>query len=347
MNTLYTVLTKSKNDICYKFNPHQIPKTPLYTSKPKVIECFKQHPPLNTFHSHEMYNKVVQNQITEVPLLSNKEYLSSLSERERYQRFYSELYTLKSYIEANRPKEKTIIKDFLMNNKIYNSKYYTDDKIENFLSFIKAKTIEIDSRKLFKDVLKDALNYGCYNLNTKTFYKNNTNNNNSSNSNSNNTYSNKQLLLKTYLNKFYTHKQPKKNVYSVVDTRQKMDLVNNMELQKNLYDKKSQVKHQIDLNKRPTLVIDLLKDDFVDRKRVNIKGRPRNLDWDNERLYGNKKIEIDYNILKKENKITDYICLLKARNNYNLTQITGNIFYNKNKKDKKKNSPIKTIIYKE
>jgi hypothetical protein len=126
-----------------------------------------------------------------------------------------------------------------------------------------------------------------------------------------------------------------------------MDLVNNMELQKNLYDKKSQVKHQIDLNKRPTLVIDLLKDDFVDRKRVNIKGRPRNLDWDNERLYGNKKIEIDYNILKKENKITDYICLLKARNNYNLTQITGNIFYNKNKKDKKKNSPIKTIIYKE
>jgi hypothetical protein len=206
-----------------------------------------------------MYNKVVQNQITEVPLLSNKEYLSSLSERERYQRFYSELYTLKSYIEANRPKEKTIIKDFLMNNKIYNSKYYTDDKIENFLSFIKAKTIEIDSRKLFKDVLKDALNYGCYNLNTKTFYKNNTNNNNSSNSN--NTYSNKQLLLKTYLNKFYTHKQPKKNVYSVVDTRQKMDLVNNMELQKNLYDKKSQVKHQIDLNKRPTLVIDLLKDE--------------------------------------------------------------------------------------
>ena len=40
-----------------------------------------------------------------------------------------------------------------------------------------------------------------------------------------------------------------------------------MELQKGLYDKRSLLKHQIDLINKPKFVIDLLKEEFTDDKK--------------------------------------------------------------------------------
>jgi hypothetical protein len=324
-DTLYNALSKSKNDLYTKFNPHKSNHFPLHTSKPAVIECFKLNPPSNVFRSHEMYMKVIHNQDTKVPMLSERDIMSSTSEKDRFQRFYSELFRLKNYIEANKPKAKSIITDFLMDNAIYNPKYYTEDKIENFMTFLSADEIIIDQQKLFKDILKEILKKGYCSCNkTNITYYNKDNNNNTH-----------KLMLKTINNK-YNYRN--KNCLSV-DIKPKIDLVNDMELQKSLYEKKAQIKHQIDLHKRPTLVINLLKDDFIERPRYKIKGRPKNLDWNNERLYGNKKISIDYNLLKKENKITDYVCLLKARNNYNLTQMEGDFFIKgRNYKNKNKNN---------
>jgi hypothetical protein len=258
-------------------------------------------------------------------MLSDRDIMASTSEKDRFQRFYSELFRLKNYIEANKPKAKSIITDFLMDNAIYNPKYYTEDKIENFMTFLSADEIIIDQQKLFKDILKEILKKGYCSCNkTNITYYNKDNNNNTH-----------KLMLKTINNK-YNYRN--KNCLSV-DIKPKIDLVNDMELQKSLYEKKAQIKHQIDLHKRPTLVINLLKDDFIERPRYKIKGRPKNLDWNNERLYGNKKISIDYNLLKKENKITDYVCLLKARNNYNLTQMEGDFFIKgRNYKNKNNNN---------
>ena len=41
----------------------------------------------------------------------------------------------------------------------------------------------------------------------------------------------------------------------------------------------------------------------------------------NERLYGTKRLKSDYNVLVKKNKLTDYVCLLKAKNMYEVNQL--------------------------
>jgi hypothetical protein len=113
-----------------------------------------------------------------------------------------------------------------------------------------------------------------------------------------------------------------------VEKRKKVDLERNMELQRMLYDKKCQMKHQIDLHKRPRLVIELLEGEFEkgkdkDRKRNDIR---------------------DYNVLKKENKITDFVCFVKARNNYNVEKLIGDFFLKKGKKGGNGNKTMREEI---
>lgn len=312
-NTLYTALSKSKNDMCVMFNLQQ-PQTPINLSKQKVIECFKQNPPLNAFLSHELSKNVLHHRNPQIPLLSDKNFLHSISEQERYKRFYTELYKLRNYIEANEPQEKQIVKDFLMNNGIYNPQYYSDDKINNFLTFIKAEKIVIDPQKMFKTILQEVLINGyckCDVVCNTTPVQS----------------SAQKLFWKTYDN-YFLQRNKIRNLFSV-DKRQKIDLVHDLELQKTLYDKKHLMRHQIDLEKRPKLVIDLLKEDFVERKKRKLKGRPKNINWSNERLYGSQKQKINYNVVKKENRLTDFICLIKATNSYRANKLSGDFFLNK------------------
>ncbi len=41
-----------------------------------------------------------------------------------------------------------------------------------------------------------------------------------------------------------------------------------------------------------------------------------------------KKSDYDYNELKKQNKLTEYICLTKAKNNYELEELKKKYNYN-------------------
>ena len=101
-----------------------------------------------------------------------------------------------------------------------------------------------------------------------------------------------------------------------------------MELQKGLYDKRSLLKHQIDLINKPKFVIDLLKEEFTDDKKelplitnAKVENKKSNDKFGNERLYGVKKSNIDYDVLRKKNKLTEYICLIKAKNNFEMNNL--------------------------
>jgi hypothetical protein len=41
----------------------------------------------------------------------------------------------------------------------------------------------------------------------------------------------------------------------------------------------------------------------------------------NSRLYGNKKEKVDLNEIKKKNMLTEYICLMKAKNNVEMHRL--------------------------
>ena len=271
------------------------PTTPIHSTKAKVTKCFKQNPPLNAFLSRKMYNNVLCNSNPKIPILSEQTNLTSSSEKDRFQSFYTKLFKLQSYIIANPSQEKQIIKDFLMSHHIYNPKYYANDKVENFLSFIKSERIVINPHKIFKQILKEALLYG------KLY----------------NDINYKCLTLQPRITK--EKKAVKTNKVNVitVEKRKKVDLERDMELQTMLYDKKCQMKHQIDLRKRPKLVIELLEGDFEEGKRKCKEKESK------------KNVMNDYNVLKKENKITDYVCFIKARNNYNVNKLVGNFFLKK------------------
>ena len=295
--TLYTALSKSKNDMCIMLNIKQ-PLTPIHSTKSKVIKCFKQNPPLNAFLSREMSTKVLSNSNhQQIPFLSEHNNISSSSEKDRFHRFYSSLYKLQSYITSNPSHAKQIIKDFLMSHHIYNPKYYVDDRINNFLAFITSERIVINPHKLFKQILKEALVYG------KLY----------------NDINYKHLMLQPRMvnkEKKVVKKKKEKTGVDVVEKRKKVDLERDMELQRMLYDKKCQMKHQIDLHKRPRLVIELLEGEFEKGKDKNRK----------------RNCVRDYNVLKKENKITDFVCFVKARNNYNVEKLIGDFFLKKGKK---------------
>ena len=81
-------------------------------------------------------------------------------------------------------------------------------------------------------------------------------------------------------------------------------------------------------------VINLLTEEFAEDNKDKGNSLPKITEktnkFTNERLYGVKKSNIDYEVLKKKNKLTEYICLIKAKNNLEMENLNQN-FFNLNK----------------
>jgi co-chaperonin GroES (HSP10) len=96
----------------------------------------------------------------------------------------------------------------------------------------------------------------------------------------------------------------------------------NLKRQKEIY--KSNNNDDLDLVAKPKNVIDMLEKKFKDEEKANKDMRAKTYaSWDknlrqgkNPRLYGGKKNDSEYEELKKRNMLTEYICLMKAKNNY-------------------------------
>lgn len=101
----------------------------------------------------------------------------------------------------------------------------------------------------------------------------------------------------------------------------------NLKRQKEIY--KSNNNIDLDLVAKPKNVIEMLEKKFKDEEKANKDMRAKTYaSWDknlregkNPRLYGGKKNDSEYEELKKRNMLTEYICLMKAKNNYEITKL--------------------------
>ena len=202
-----------------------------------------------------------------------------------------------------------------MDHGIYDMQYYEIDKLNNFANFLRSN-FKINPQKNFKENIIEALTYNTTTINACT---------------ETNESPKKDIRCRTSSNNFQRQRIYRQS--SPLGRDKKIDLIHNMELQKGLYDKRSLLKHQIDLINKPKFVIDLLKEEFTDDKKelplitnAKVENKKSNDKFGNERLYGVKKSNIDYDVLRKKNKLTEYICLIKAKNNFEMNNLNKNFF---------------------
>jgi hypothetical protein len=59
----------------------------------------------------------------------------------------------------------------------------------------------------------------------------------------------------------------------------------------------------------------------MDERAKTVSNWKKVLKSNNEKLYGEKKNNSDYEELKKRNMLTEYICLMKAKNKYEINKL--------------------------
>ena len=85
----------------------------------------------------------------------------------------------------------------------------------------------------------------------------------------------------------------------------------------------------LDLVIKPQFVINMLEKKFKDEQKANNDMRAKTYascakdlrEGKNPKLYGGKRNNSDYEELKKRNMLTEYICLMKAKNNYEIGKL--------------------------
>ena len=128
------------------------------------------------------------------------------------------------------------------------------------------------------------------------------------------------------------HKIEKTNNYNINLTDKEKEIVKhfkslplNLRRQTEIY--LSSINDNFDLNNKPEYIIKILENKFKDEEKENIDLRAKTVsNWKklenkNEKLYGEKKNKNDYEELKKRNMLTEYICLMKAKNKYEIKKL--------------------------
>ena len=307
--SIYQTLTTKKNEFLDIVNRQkEIDKLnkPNLLKRQEIMENIKFS---NFFHRKKNLDDIIQNNSIKYPKFSTLNSHLSTSLKERYFSIMKNLYFLNDFIEKHPDNEEQILKEFLINHGIFDMEYYNIEKLNNFSKFLKLD-FTIDLNLNFKENLINILN-GKYKLN------------------SNKKTTNKNLLNKStnikYYYKTFNNKKPIKKIGK---------LRTNLEYQKKMNESNLN-NNELDLINKPKEIIDLIENEFnqeLERRkniyRKNLKSFRTNINFKNEKLYGKKKSDYDYNELKKQNKLTEYICLTKAKNNYELEELKKKYNYN-------------------
>ena len=303
--SIYETLTVKKNEFLDIVNRQkEIDKLnkPNLLKRQEVMENIQFS---NFFHRKKNLDDIIQNN-AKCPQFSKLNSHLSTSLKERYFYIMKNLYYLNDFIEKHPDNEEQILKEFLINHGIFDIEYYSIDKLNNLSKFLKLD-FTIDLNLNFKENLINILN-GKFKLN----------------SNKKKNLLNKSTNIKYYY-KTFNNKKPIKKIGK---------LRTNLEYQKKMNENNLN-NNELDLINKPKEIIDLIEKEFnqeLERRkniyRKNLKGFRSNINFKNEKLYGKKKSDYDYNELKKQNKLTEYICLTKAKNNYELEELKKKYNYN-------------------
>ena len=134
-----------------------------------------------------------------------------------------------------------------------------------------------------------------------------------------------RLLEKKYREREKPHYSPKLTDKEKEKIKNFKCLPLNLRRQKEIY--MSNIDN-LDLDDKPKIIINLLEKKFKQEEKENLELRAKTIsNWkkaikiNNEKLYGEKKNNSDYEELKKRNMLTEYICLQKAKNKYEIQKL--------------------------
>ena len=88
-----------------------------------------------------------------------------------------------------------------------------------------------------------------------------------------------------------------------------------------------QNKKDLDLVNSPKIAVDMIKKEIISNNKKDKLRAKTHYNWckniyKNKRLYGGRRQEnAEYNEIKKKNMLTEYICLMKAKNNMKLSKL--------------------------
>ena len=396
--SLYSLVSHEKNKFLEEYNKAK-ENEKKWNIFPKKRQFIMDRTPLANFYSRKKnIKKFISPKNAPLPYISllNDDYL--FSEKLRFQNMMQKLTKLKLCLESNPKKEYDIVKEFLLNNKLFEIENFTTEKLKNFLFFIRGDFL-LDPAKNFKENILDILNGNeiekpkisneMNDLKDADFenelIKQNVDNmqNNlkksltddnencivknlrryplkiNSNQNDNNIKSisnhrkpkkkedidksfeniyhkflTKSEMIERLLNKKYHEKEKIQNNNNNYTSKEKEKIKNFICLPLNLRRQTeiglSSINDNLDLNKKPEFIIGLLEKKFKEEEKENLELRAKTVsNWKkilklkNEKLYGEKKNNSDYEELKKRKMLTEYICLMKAKNKYEINKLEG------------------------
>ena len=295
--TLYRELQTKKNEFmdALKRQKKIDKENNINLKKRKIL--LEQFPPNNLFNRKNNINDNL-NGFMKISYINDLNADYTTSEKERYVYIMQILYKLKNFIDKYPNEENKLIHEFLMEHNIFDIEYYDIEKINNLSHFLNNDFV-IDPKKNFKENLKDILN-GLYNNDLNTNYTDS-----------------KRLKSESVEIKTQKKINIKKNLINNLGL-----ITNDLELQKKLYSEGNKLSKDYDLNKNPEILIKKLEKEFKDEEKKSETKRTlpifNQIDLNNEKLYGNRLSENEYNVLTKKNKLTEYICLIKAKKNFEM-----------------------------
>ena len=396
--SLYSLVSHEKNKFMEEYNKAK-ENEKKWNIFPKKRQFIMDRTPLANFYSRKKnIKKFISPKNAPLPYISllNDDYL--FSEKLRFQNMMQKLTKLKLCLESNPKKEYDIVKEFLLNNKLFEIENFTTEKLKNFLYFIRGDFL-LDPAKNFKENILDILNgneiekpkisnemndlkdadfenelikqnVGDMQNNLKKSLTDDNENcivknlrryplkiNSNQNDNNIKSISNhpkpkkkedidksfeniyhkfltKSEMIERLLNKKYHEKEKIQNNNNNYTSKEKEKIKNFICLPLNLRRQTeiglSSINDNLDLNKKPEFIIGLLEKKFKEEEKENLELRAKTVsNWKkilklkNEKLYGEKKNNSDYEELKKRKMLTEYICLMKAKNKYEINKLEG------------------------
>ena len=396
-DSLYSLFTMKKNQFMEAYNKlkDKEKKWSIFPNQRQKQFIMDNTPMANFFSRKKDIKTYISPKKEPLPYLSvlNDDYL--IGEKLRFQNMMQKLTKLKLCIEGNPKKEFEIIKEFLLNNKLFEVENFQPYKLKNFVHFIRNDFL-LDPSKNFKENILDILNGNKIEKpqitpelkEEITTFKNELINQNLSNIESKSQiimkYNNDNCIvknLKRYPNKNLLNENNKETIpqYKPRNKKNNKLVIENDDLS-TIYSKpltkvemierllerkyrerenvhnspkltekeKEKIKNfkclslnlrrqseiymsdlgNLDLDNKPEIIINLLEQKFKQEEKENTDLRAKTVsNWkkaikiENEKLYGEKKNNSDYEELKKRNMLTEYICLMKAKNKYEIQKL--------------------------
>ena len=320
--SLYTILALSKNKYLRKYNKDidDNNKCKYRNKKNKNIRFLINKEYINECNEKNKNEKVIESKKKSMVFLScfNNNFVNS--EKIRFYNMMERLNKIKLFVEVNPKNKYKIIKNFLISIGLNNQIYYSKNKMNNFIKFIK-KDFIVDPSKSFKDNIINILN----NNNEYISYQNNLKNYGNILSSPNKTISQRIKNIMHINTNLYKSINLKYNTYDKYKiNRYDLDLKSNMKKQKEANNRINNPEF-LDIIKNPEKLMNSLENKIKDGKNDLLYSKTYSF-W-NKNFQSTNNINInlvnsyDFDKLKKRNILTEYACFEKAKNNFDFQTI--------------------------